>query len=101
MHTLACLPRALLFLCFCPPGLRDSAAGPSCAEAASPHPSGSLATQLRSPLNRVFPDGLSVLRQFFKTVRLREACFRDVIVLYRLAVPDQPVSPTWRGWLVS
>lgn len=40
----------------------------------------------------VFPDGASVLRQFFKTVKLREACFRDVIVLYRLAVPDTPVS---------
>lgn len=39
---------------------------------------------------RVFPDGLSVLKQFFKTVKLREACFRDVIVLYRLAVPDTP-----------
>lgn len=40
----------------------------------------------------VFPDGLSVLKQFFKTVKLREACFRDVIVLYRLAVPDTPVG---------
>jgi hypothetical protein len=38
----------------------------------------------------VFPDGLAVLKQFFKTVKLREACFRDVIVLYRLAVPDTP-----------
>ena len=28
-----------------------------------------------------------------KQVRLQEACFRDVVVVYRLAVPEGGVSP--------
>jgi hypothetical protein len=40
---------------------------------------------------RVFPDGMSVLRQLFRGVRLQEACFRDVVILYRAAVPDAGV----------
>ena len=42
--------------------------------------------------HRVFPDGMSVLRQLFRGVRLQEACFRDVVILYRAAVPDAGVS---------
>jgi hypothetical protein len=39
----------------------------------------------RRTFARIFPDGRSVLRQLFKRVELREACFRDVVVLYRAA----------------
>ena len=48
---------------------------------------------------------MSVLRQLFRGVRLQEACFRDVVILYRAAVPDAGVS-VWgrehvlRGWEV-
>ncbi|GAB4813285.1 hypothetical protein N2152v2_000331 [Parachlorella kessleri] len=37
----------------------------------------------RRTFARVFPDGPAVLRQFTKKVKLQEACFRDVVVLYR------------------
>ncbi|KAL4459125.1 hypothetical protein ABPG75_013990 [Micractinium tetrahymenae] len=45
----------------------------------------------RRTFARVFPDGASVLKQLLKKVKLQEACFRDVVVLYRKAVPDKPV----------
>ncbi|KAL4427112.1 hypothetical protein ABPG77_001116 [Micractinium sp. CCAP 211/92] len=45
----------------------------------------------RRTFARVFPDGTSVLKQLLKKVKLQEACFRDVVVLYRKAVPDKPV----------
>lgn len=44
----------------------------------------------RRTFARVFPDGTSVAKQLFKKVRLQEACFKDVVVLYRAAVPDKP-----------
>ena len=40
---------------------------------------------------------MSVLRQLFRGVRLQEACFRDVVILYRAAVPDAGVSECLLG----
>ncbi|KAI3424110.1 hypothetical protein D9Q98_009471 [Chlorella vulgaris] len=45
----------------------------------------------RRTFARVFPDGMSVFRKFFKKVKLQEACFRDVVILYRTAYPDTPM----------
>lgn len=44
----------------------------------------------RRTFARVFPDGKAILKQLLKKVKLQEACFRDVVVLYRRAVPDKP-----------
>ncbi|PSC73998.1 ammonium transporter [Micractinium conductrix] len=44
----------------------------------------------RRTFARVFPDGMSVVTQIHKKVKLQEACFKDVVVLYRAAVPDAP-----------
>ena len=41
----------------------------------------------RRTFARTFPDGKSVLKNLFKKVDLREACFKDVVVLYRKAAP--------------
>lgn len=38
---------------------------------------------LSRPLRRVLKDGVSTLKTFFHKVRLQEACFEDVIVIYR------------------
>lgn len=46
---------------------------------------------------RVFPDGMSVLKKFAKKVKLQEACFRDVVILYRQAVSDKGVSRVLPG----
>jgi hypothetical protein len=43
----------------------------------------------RRTFARTFPGAKSVFKQLFKKVDLREACFKDVIVLYRKAVPDK------------
>ncbi len=37
----------------------------------------------RHAFDKEFPNTLSIIRKFFKTVTLQEACFRDVVVLYR------------------
>lgn len=37
----------------------------------------------RRTFDHVFPDAKSVLKQLFKTIHLQEACWRDVIVIYR------------------
>jgi hypothetical protein len=47
----------------------------------------------RRTFARTFPDGASVLRGLFRSVELREACFRDVVVLYRRALPAAGVKP--------
>jgi hypothetical protein len=65
----------------------ESAAAAAAAErsvaAGALHPA-SVVVERRT-FARTFPDGRSVLRQLFKKVELREACFRDVVVLYRAA----------------
>lgn len=43
----------------------------------------------RKTFARTFPTAKSVFQQLFKRVDLREACFKDVIVLYRKAVPEK------------
>jgi Protein of unknown function (DUF3754) len=42
----------------------------------------------RRTFARTFPTAKSVFKQLFKRVDLREACFKDVIVLYRKAVAE-------------
>lgn len=37
----------------------------------------------RRTFDQVFPDAKSVIKQIFKTIHLQEACWRDVIVIYR------------------
>jgi len=37
----------------------------------------------RRTFDKEFPDALTVLRKFFRKVTLSEACFRDVVVIYR------------------
>lgn len=37
----------------------------------------------RRTFDHIFPDAKSVLKQLFKTINLQEACWRDVIVVYR------------------
>jgi len=37
----------------------------------------------RHTFDKEFPNTLNIIRKFFKTVTLQEACFRDVVVLYR------------------
>jgi len=37
----------------------------------------------RRTFDQVFPDAKSVIQQIFKTIHLQEACWRDVIVIYR------------------
>ncbi|EFN53569.1 hypothetical protein CHLNCDRAFT_136731 [Chlorella variabilis] len=48
----------------------------------------------RRTFARVFPDGMSVLKKFAKKVKLQEACFRDVVILYRQAVSDKGPAAT-------
>lgn len=47
----------------------------------------------RRTFARTFPTAKSVFNQLFKRVDLREACFKDVIVLYRKAVPEKGGPP--------
>ena len=47
----------------------------------------------RRTFDRAFPDGLSVFKQLFKKIELQEACFKDVIVLYRKFVPEKGIVP--------
>lgn len=42
----------------------------------------------RRTFARTYPDGKSVLDQLFQKADLREACFKDVIVIYRKVVAD-------------
>lgn len=42
----------------------------------------------RKTFARTFPTGTSVFKQLFKKISLQEATFKDVIILYRKAVPD-------------
>ena len=37
----------------------------------------------RHTFDKEFPNTLSIIRKFFKTITLQEACFRDVVVVYR------------------
>jgi len=46
----------------------------------------------RRTFARAFPNGKSVFQQLLKKVDLREACFKDVIVLYRKSVPNGKVQ---------
>lgn len=47
----------------------------------------------RRTFARTFPTGASVFKQLFKRVDLQEACFKDVIILYRKSVPDGAAKP--------
>ena len=47
----------------------------------------------RSTFARMFPTGGSVLKKLFKRIDLKEACFKDVVVLYRKATPIGAVVP--------
>lgn len=46
----------------------------------------------RQTFARTFPDGKSVMGKLMKRVELREACFKDVVVLYRKAAPNAAVA---------
>lgn len=46
----------------------------------------------RKTFARTFPDGMSVVKQLFKTIELKEACFKDVIVVYRKHVPSGGIA---------
>lgn len=37
----------------------------------------------RRTFDKEFPNALTVIKKFFKTIKLQEACFRDVVVVYR------------------
>lgn len=84
-----------------PPGMAASTDASSLEEAARLHrsaasPAGGVERPCvvveRRTFARVFPDGRSVLRSFFKKVSLQEATFRDVVVMYRRAVPDKAAA---------
>lgn len=43
----------------------------------------------RKTFARAFPYGLTVFKQLFKPITLQEACFKDIIVVYRKAISPQ------------
>lgn len=47
----------------------------------------------RKTFARAYPTGMDVLKKFFKQARLQEACFKDVIVLYRKAIVKGSDAP--------
>lgn len=47
-------------------------------------------TVQRQSLRRLLPDALSVMRNFFTTLRIQEPAFKNVVVLYRRKVADNP-----------
>lgn len=44
----------------------------------------------RRTFHHIFPDARSVFKMMFKTIQLQEACWKDVIVVYRMANTSGP-----------
>ena len=42
-------------------------------------------------MRSLMPNARKVVENFFKTLSIQEPAFKDVVVLYRRRVPDQPV----------
>lgn len=47
----------------------------------------------RKTFARAYPTGMDVLKKFFKKAKLQEACFKDVIVLYRKSINKSSDTP--------